>query len=674
MKLTTKLVTSFALITVMLLIASATGFISVNRLSTAIDTIMGPAWETADGAMEGKISLQRQIIAIDTMVQAARTGKVMEPPALDSAQQAADEALRRMFAAERIPPQIGEALQQTVDIFGQRRDALRTASHDYAMAYALLQANVAEFVAFTEVVERLGNDAMDALRDEAERAFSWHDIEERWTGANGALRLRILLLNRLRDYRQLTSGSVVVDRAVATLDNSAIELEALTVQLGKLEAFQEPILAVKYGGESYIDVLHTLLQQHRASASEGISHFIKFHDSHQRFIDSSETLLQQLDALEGITTRVVEAEAAQAENSRGSAYTLLTIAMLLGLVVAIAAILISVLNIARPLKRVADSLLDIGQGEGNLNVALNATSNDEIGDIAHGFNHFVAKIRDTIERVTLSSARLETSVAALTTVTEQTNHNMTQQQSQTGQIATAMEQMAVTVQEVAHNAASAADSATRADTATRQGRQVVGRTVATINTLAEAVTDASATIQQLALESENIGSVLDVIQGVAEQTNLLALNAAIEAARAGEQGRGFAVVADEVRTLASRTRQSTQEIQAMIERLQQGTRNAVTVMEQGRAQANDGVTQAAAADSALETIAGAVASINEMNALIASAAEEQSAVATEMSRNISTINTLSTQTADGSARTAQASEGLAQLAAELHQLVGQFKT
>jgi len=192
--------------------------------------------------------------------------------------------------------------------------------------------------------------------------------------------------------------------------------------------------------------------------------------------------------------------------------------------------------------------------------------------------------------------------------------------------------------------------------------------------LASEVENAADVIDKLRQDSENIGTVLDVIKGIAEQTNLLALNAAIEAARAGEQGRGFAVVADEVRTLASRTQESTQEIQEMIERLQSRSSDAVNVMEQGRSRAEKTVDQAAMAGDSLDAITNSVASINEMNTLIAAASEEQSSVSEEINRNVVNINSLADDSVQGAQQTTSESEALAALAQRLQDLVSQFKT
>ena len=234
--------------------------------------------------------------------------------------------------------------------------------------------------------------------------------------------------------------------------------------------------------------------------------------------------------------------------------------------------------------------------------------------------------------------------------------------------------MTTTIQEVARNAAEAANAATTALAQTEKGQGVVQSTIDSIGGLASEIDRAASVINELEAQSVNIGSVLDVIRGIAEQTNLLALNAAIEAARAGEQGRGFAVVADEVRTLASRTQESTEEIQGMIESLQTGSQQAVKVMQESNVQAQTTVEQASEAGGALSDISSSVTTINDMNMQIANAAEEQGLVSEEVNRNVIRMNDEQGRVSESSAQISRAGEDLAQLAAQLQQLVQQFRT
>jgi methyl-accepting chemotaxis protein len=311
--------------------------------------------------------------------------------------------------------------------------------------------------------------------------------------------------------------------------------------------------------------------------------------------------------------------------------------------------------------------------KGDLTLRIEHVGQGDFGILAGHLNAMLDDFQAAIGRITGSATSLAGAADQLSTITEHTTEGVRQQQNEIDHVATAMNEMTATVQEVARNAERAAHAAQEADQSAKSGALVATEAMGGIDALVREVEKSASAIHELEAESENIGMVLDVIKGIAEQTNLLALNAAIEAARAGEQGRGFAVVADEVRTLASRTQKSTQEIQVMIERLQTGASNAVKVMEQARSQGKLGVEQVENAAESLAMIAGAVTTINDMNTQIASAAEEQSAVAEEINRNIVNISHVSTQTADGSEQTAQASIELARLALDLQGLVARFK-
>lgn len=325
----------------------------------------------------------------------------------------------------------------------------------------------------------------------------------------------------------------------------------------------------------------------------------------------------------------------------------------------------------KPLNAVVSNLNKIAAG--NLTDDIEVTSNDEIGQLQHAMHQTTVQLRDIIQLINIISGRLGTSSNEMVSITQTTQSSIQEQQSGIAQVATAMNEMSATVIEVARNANSAAEAAQNADNEANNGQTVVNATISSIQQLVNEVENASDVINEVRSDSDAIGTILDVIRGIAEQTNLLALNAAIEAARAGEQGRGFAVVADEVRTLASRTQESTNEIQGMIEKLQSGIRNAVMTMEQSRERAGQTVEQASKADQSLRTITSSVSTINDMNTQIASAAEQQTGVAEEINRNVVEINHISESNAEGANQILAASENLNRLTDELNSVVHRFQ-
>ncbi|WP_277374838.1 methyl-accepting chemotaxis protein [Pseudomonas sp. AA-38] len=329
--------------------------------------------------------------------------------------------------------------------------------------------------------------------------------------------------------------------------------------------------------------------------------------------------------------------------------------------------------VTRPLHNLLHRIEQIADGDGDLRVRLDVLSKDELGQLSHAFNRFLDKLQPLIKEVGRVTDEVADSARSLAGLAAANDRLISSEHAAVDQVSTAATQMSAAVHEVARNAQNAADAARSAEQQSRDGAQVVGVTISSIRQLAQEVESASSSIQTLEQDAANIGAVLAVIKGIADQTNLLALNAAIEAARAGEQGRGFAVVADEVRALAARTQESTKDIQGMIERLQIGVQNAVKATHMGSERARQSVEQAAGVDQALSATGDSVQRINDMAAQIATACEEQSSVTEEIARNISDIRELSNEASQTAEQSTMASRHLSDLSYGLAQLVGRFR-
>jgi len=325
----------------------------------------------------------------------------------------------------------------------------------------------------------------------------------------------------------------------------------------------------------------------------------------------------------------------------------------------------------KPLSCLIDNMQHCGDGD--LTVAIREDGFKDVVDMSHGLKQLVGSLKHQIELINTSSTELTSASDHVSDITDKTNQGILRQQTETDLVATAINEMTATVVEVARNAADAARAATDADAESQNGIQVVEKTIGAIGELASEVEAAATVIQKLEDDTVKIGAILDVIRGIAEQTNLLALNAAIEAARAGEQGRGFAVVADEVRTLASRTQESTQEIQNMIETLQKGAHDAVDAMNSNQSKANETVSHANETSESLKQISTSIHTISDMNAQIATASEEQTAVTEEINRNVINISQIADDTAEGARQTMESSQQLTGLAQKLLADVNQFK-
>ena len=372
-----------------------------------------------------------------------------------------------------------------------------------------------------------------------------------------------------------------------------------------------------------------------------------------------------------ISDKLYDIQLARRDAESAQARSLQLISTLLALLVGIVAALVITRQITRPIQETLAVVERIASGDLSHNIQV--TRRDELGVLQQGIQRMGTTLRELISGIRDGVTQIASAAEELSAVTEQTSAGVNSQKIETDQVATAMHEMTATVQEVARNAEQASRAAADADGQARAGDKVVAEAIAQIERLAAEVARSTDAMSHLQQESNKIGSVMDVIKAVAEQTNLLALNAAIEAARAGEAGRGFAVVADEVRGLAQRTQKSTEEIEGLVAGLQNGTQQVAAVMNNSRSLTDSSVELTRKAGVSLENITRTVSNIQSMNQQIAAAAEEQSAVAEEISRSIINVRDVSEQTATASDETAKSSVELARLGSQLQQMVSHFR-
>ncbi|GFZ58485.1 methyl-accepting chemotaxis protein [Pseudomonas amygdali pv. eriobotryae] len=439
--------------------------------------------------------------------------------------------------------------------------------------------------------------------------------------------------------------------AVARLDSAIKDLDTLKTtfsgtQADQLKQLETSLAAYRKALQSFKAATADIAQARKEMTVQG-----------QDIVKISEAMYQlQLDRR--------DQESAQARTTQ---ITCSLLAIILGMIAAV----IITRQITRPLQETLAVVDRIASGD--LTQTLAVTRRDELGVLQQGIQRMGSTLRELIGGIRDSVVQIASAAEELSAVTEQTSAGVNSQKVETDQVATAMHEMSATVAEVARNAEQASQAASNADREARDGDKVVGEAIVQIERLANEVGRSADAMNQLEQESDKIGKVMDVIKAVAEQTNLLALNAAIEAARAGEAGRGFAVVADEVRGLAQRTQQSTVEIETLVAALQSGTRQVSSIMLSSRELTVSSVQLSRQAGTSLGSITQTVSNIQAMNQQIAAAAEEQSAVAEEISRSIVNVRDVSEQTASASEETAASSVELARLGGQLQTMVSHFR-
>ncbi len=477
------------------------------------------------------------------------------------------------------------------------------------------------------------------------------------------LRLRVL------SYRLLANRDAQTQAEALQLLDSRNQL------IAKAQAAYEPLIAGPDERAAYEQLKSALAEYHQLEAQMRSANAANDLDALRKAVntdlqDNSSRINAALDKLVEINTQQTADMNKNAADQYSSAFTLVVTLLIIAAVLTFLFAWLLTRSIVVPIDQALAAAEQIA--EGNLTRPIHVEGRDEAARLLIAMEKMQNKLRDTLQRIAGSATQLASAAEELNSVTDEGARGLAQQNHEIEQAATAVNEMTSAVEEVARNAVSTSEASKDATTSASDGRDLVQETVGAIERMSSDVQSTAELIGNLANESRDIGKVLDVIRGLADQTNLLALNAAIEAARAGEAGRGFAVVADEVRALAHRTQQSTAEIERMIGSIQGGTEQAVNSMRNSTERAESTLNIAKGAGMALDTINGAIVQINERNLVIASAAEEQAQVAREVDRNLVNIRDLSVQSATGANQTTAASAELSRLAVDLNSMVARF--
>ena len=681
MRISTKLGGGYLLMLLMVVACSSVGLYGINRLSGLLDFITGPAWNTADGAMEGSIGIEGEMIGVGLMVS-GHADRATAQALLDEGKATAEEALGRMVAAgllsEEEVSQLGDEQQR----FSASQDKLLAAYQAFDTADSQLRSSFNSFQQLMKQAEELGDSAVETYEESPDRLVSWNSgLSENWSAADGGMETQIAMLSRFYYYQNLVdlldpSQVSAEKQARAGLEESLGDLQEKVAEVVGHPLFnREKVKQGRYAGQTFSVALSSVFSEHQGDAKGAIEQFEQFRQANIAYQQSASALLQTIGTIEESADAKVEGQMESVASTKALSYTLMLIALLVGVLVALAVMYTVVRAIILSIEGMSDASEKIAAGDLTIQIGSEGqkNSNDELCRLNTNMAKMTEGLRQTISEVASTSSMLASQAEELSLVANETRSNVVEQQKRTASVASAVTEMTASSREVAENTEAARDSAGSAEKLSGEGKQIVEQTLVSIKALSTEVNATADVIHLLTEDSVKIGQVLDVIRGIAEQTNLLALNAAIEAARAGEQGRGFAVVADEVRTLAKRTQESTQEIQQVIEGLQQRTHQAHESMRGSQSQVEASAARGSQAGEALTRIAEEVAAIAQQNTQIAAAMNQQEAAAEEINHSVVEIEGQAQQAVSAIDQTSESSRELAKQAASLQNLVLRFK-
>ncbi|MEW4533738.1 methyl-accepting chemotaxis protein [Vibrio paracholerae] len=637
MRVKTKILVTFSVVGILV---TALGIWTIKTMyssSSGLSYIVGPAWDTADGAMETSIQIEAQMLAVNRLILGEDSQRVEE--ILNTAIKEVDAASSRMIEAGLLSAAQTQQFSQFNSQYQQSRNALITRYKNYIETKKSYDKATQVLVDFGEKLEALGDSAVEELEREPNRSITWQsDVKERWQAADGGMESNIGLLWKLYYTQRLLDGQDDATQIKAI--EQAIEFQ----KQANSEMFSTGRFTISAGEEwknaSYEEVFSQLNSQHEQAMMAVIESYRNYRQIYQEYTVTSLALLDFVAELEELADSKVEQQAVLILDEQAWAISSFKVLIIIALLVLLLLGWILVNQILSPIQRLQERVTDISEGNGDLTLRVNITTQDEFGELGKSFDKFIDKIQNLIADITQSINLAKTAAVDLSATFKVTTEAVNKQTFEVNTISHATTEMTAISSQVTSGAREISQSVLNIDKNAQSTLSNVRQAAQSVNELVAEVTQGTETINSLKNHVTSIEPVLADINGIAEQTNLLALNAAIEAARAGEQGRGFAVVADEVRSLATRTQGSTNTIQQSITQLRSSADESVRVINNSMSKGTQTTEITSQAEESLHQVAVEISRLTEMNQQTSDAITHQEQSVTSIASSVSHLQAL----------------------------------
>ncbi|MGT3829518.1 methyl-accepting chemotaxis protein [Vibrio cholerae] len=637
MRVKTKILVTFSVVGILV---TALGIWTIKTMyssSSGLSYIVGPAWDTADGAMETTIQIEAQMLAVNRLILGEDSQRVEQ--ILNTAITEVDTSSSRMIEAGLLSAAQTQQFSQFNSQYQQSRNALITSYKNYIETKKSYDKATQVLVDFGEKLETLGDSAVEELEREPNRNITWQsDVMERWQAADGGMESNIGLLWKLYYTQRLLDGQDDATQIKAI--EQAIEFQ----KQANSEMFSTGRFTISAGEEwknaSYEEVFSQLNSQHEQAMMAVIESYRNYRQIYQEYTVTSLALLDFIAELEELADSKVEQQAVLILDGQAWAISSFKVLIIIALLVLLLLGWILVNQILSPIQRLQERVTDISEGNGDLTLRVNITTQDEFGELGKSFDKFIEKIQNLIADITQSTNLAKTAAVDLSATFKVTAEAVNKQTFEVNTISNATTEMTAISSQVISGAREISQSVLNIDKNAQSTLSNVRQAAQSVNELVAEVTQGTETINSLKNHVTSIEPVLADINGIAEQTNLLALNAAIEAARAGEQGRGFAVVADEVRSLATRTQGSTNTIQQSITQLRSSADESVRVINNSMLKGTQTTEITSQAEESLHQVAIEISRLTQMNQQTSDAITHQEQSVTSIASSLSHLQAL----------------------------------